>query len=598
MDSHCRWELGLVLGKPGWRSLATIFFTVICVIVWACSPIGSGDALAAWGWQRKPPSKPSDQPAKVSRKLTEVAPPSVLLDLQQEMDRYQPQVKILSPRSNEVLKGSTVSVRFQVNDLPIFKDATLGLGPHLHVLLDNQTYQAVYDLSQPIVFSDLQPGTHTIRAFASRPWHESFKNEGAYAQTTFHVFTKTQENSPDLKQPLLTYSRPQGSYGAEPIMLDFYLTNAPLHFVAREDGQDDIADWRIRCTINGESFVLDRWQPSYLTGFQPGQNWVQLEYLDETGNSIKNEFNNTARIINYEPGGSDTLSQLIRGELTIADVRGIVDPNYVPPAPEPAPIPEPSPEPEILPAPEPEESLVEEPLVQPSSPIDNTPSALESEGVPEEEIAPPVPGVPEMTEESAPVMAEPSTPEVAPVTQVAPSAPVPAEPGTGETVPLVTESDVVEAVPDVIEPPKVAEPMSVISQEQTASETSQEIGSELEELPIGESEPGTQASPSLPPVIESVVAGSDSEPAIEPSPVPISPETAERPIAPVSVPSSQPVVTPTPGPEAKPAQPPASFMARFGRQLREQASRVRDQAQQLLQPAAESDGSEPTSTQP
>jgi hypothetical protein len=146
-----------------------------------------------------------------------------------------------------------------------------GLGPHLHVILDNQPYQAVYDLDKPLVFEDLPPGTHTLRVFRLPPWHESFKNEGAYAQTTFHIFTKTTDNNPDPALPLLTYSRPTGSYGAEPIMLDFYLTNAPLHLVAQESADDDIADWRIRVTANGQSFVLDRWQPVYLKGFKRGK---------------------------------------------------------------------------------------------------------------------------------------------------------------------------------------------------------------------------------------------------------------------------------------------------------------------------------------
>jgi len=38
----------------------------------------------------------------------------------------------------------------------------------------------------------------------------------------------------------------------------------PLHLVAQDNPNDDIADWRIRCTINGNSFVLDRWEPVYL----------------------------------------------------------------------------------------------------------------------------------------------------------------------------------------------------------------------------------------------------------------------------------------------------------------------------------------------
>ena len=169
---------------------------------------------------------------------------------------------------------------------------------------------------------------------------------------------KTQDNNPDPAQPLLTYSRPKGSYGAEPILLDFYLTNAPLHLVAQEDPKDDIADWRVRCTVNGSSFVVDRWEPLYLKGFKPGKNWVQLEFLDEQGNSVKNVFNNTARLITYEPKGKDTLSKLVRGEISATEARRIVDPNYTAEeVPVPAPILAPTPTLSPSPTPTPSEAL-------------------------------------------------------------------------------------------------------------------------------------------------------------------------------------------------------------------------------------------------
>ncbi|HEY9816552.1 MAG TPA: hypothetical protein V6D20_12255 [Candidatus Obscuribacterales bacterium] len=266
--------------------------------------------------------------------ISEVAPPIALEELRQQLDGYQPQVTIVSPQPDAVLESDRVSVQFSVQDLPLFKDEQLGLGPHLHVFLDDGPYTAVYDPSVPLVFENLAVGSHTLRAFASRPWHESFKNNEAYAQVTFHVFTKTDEHRPSANQPLLTYSRPQGSYGAEPIMLDFYLTHAPLHLVARQDNTDDIKDWMIRCTVNGESFLIDDWQPIYLEGFKPGQNWVQLELLDEDGQAIANAFNNTARLITYEPGGQDTLSRLVRGDLNAAQALKIVDPTAILPSDE------------------------------------------------------------------------------------------------------------------------------------------------------------------------------------------------------------------------------------------------------------------------
>ena len=418
-----------VLGMKRWQTVAKVMFAFVLLAVLMASGGSIDKAYAAlWGRSRTPETTPTT--IKATGKIAEASPPIALQELRQALDDYQPQVTFISPRPNEVLSDNTVSVRFLVKDLPIFKDETFGLGPHLHVLLDNRGYQAVYDTSQPLIFDNLEPGTHTIRAFASRPWHESFKNDGAFVQTTFHVFTKTQDNSPNPALPLLTYSRPQGSYGAEPILLDFYLTNAPLHLVAQADATDDIADWRIRCTVNGDSFVIDRWQPLYLKGFKPGKNWVQLEYLDDKGDPVPNVFNNTVRLVDYQPNGDDTLSKLVRGDLSAAEVRGIVDPNYIPPAIDPEPLPEiaPEPTPEIAPeplpelAPEPTPEPTLEPLLEPEPTPEPTPSPLEApspEPLPNLEpsrpdpIAPPLPAAElssDPSPEVTPTPLEPSTP--------------------------------------------------------------------------------------------------------------------------------------------------------------------------------------------
>ena len=415
--------------------------------IWLCL------LLLAVGWSlvscgSRPGAPESRGEAGISAgRLTEVASPPVIQELRQSLEQYQPQVTILSPQSDEVVQDTSVSVQLQVQDLPLFKDQELQMGPHVHLILDNQPYQAVYSVEEPVVLEDLAPGTHTLRIFASRPWHESFKNEGAYAQTTFHIYTASDDNRPDAAKPLLTYSRPKGSYGAEPVMLDFYLTNAPLHLVAQENPDDEIADWRIRVTVNGESFFLDRWQPVYLKGFQSGTNWVQLEFLDEQGNTVKNAFNNTVRLITYQPQGQDTLSKLVRNELSAADARSIVDPNYEaelapPPAPAIAPPePEPTPEPEAPVPAEPLEELTEPeaPLEVPATELETIKELLESETPPEK-----FPGsVPPSLQEEVPA-AEPeageepaaSQPESVPAEGIPPeleSEPSPAEiPGEPE----------------------------------------------------------------------------------------------------------------------------------------------------------------------
>ncbi|MBE9079524.1 hypothetical protein IQ241_19860 [Romeria aff. gracilis LEGE 07310] len=413
-----------------------------------------------------PPARPV--PSPLIGQISEVPTPTPLSALGGQLEAAQPQVKILSPQPQQVLEDTSLEVRFQVRGLSIYKDEDWQLGPHLHVILDNQPYRAVYNLDQPLLLSDLSPGTHTIRVFASRPWHESFKTPGAYAQTTFHILAETGENSPAADQPLLTYSRPKGSYGAEPIMLDFYLTDAPLHMVAQESPDDDIPDWQIRCTVNGESFVFDRWQPIYLQGFRPGKNWVQLELIDQQGNAIATPFNNTVRQITYEPGGEDTLSKLVREELTAAEVGRIVDPDYVMPVAEPAspeaeptlpkPVPKPPAPPESspvvpfpavpfqelpeklrekLPAQSTEQSLEEPPANQGSSPAEPSP---ENGSNPEEPVGTPVT---EPEPSSAPEPAEPEAESAEP-----PEPPEPPEPSLKSTEKFAEKKSIEESLPD------------------------------------------------------------------------------------------------------------------------------------------------------
>ena len=363
--------------KPLWTSI------LIILLSWGLSSCSS-DRLET------PQISFSEQTATpvVVGKLSEVPPPKVIQELRQSLDQYQPQVKILSPQAEQVFQDTNVTVKLEVKDLPIFKDQDLEMGPHLHLILDNEPYKPIYDVynpEKPIILNNLTPGSHTIRVFASRPWHESFKNDGAYAQTTFHIFTKTEEHTPSPSLPLLTYSRPQGNYGAEPILVDFYLTNAPLHVVAQENPSDEIADWRIRVTVNGESFLMDNWQPIYLKGFEKGNNWVKLEFIDEEGNPINNAFNNTVRLIAYNPKGQDTLSKLVRGELSATVARSIVDPNYSAKL-------TPTPEPIVTPTPTPTPIVKEKPLVAPEIPTETaipTPSPIESPTVVEPEIVQP-----------------------------------------------------------------------------------------------------------------------------------------------------------------------------------------------------------------
>lgn len=302
--------------RPKYRSYVAAVLTVFLLAI--AVGLGGCQSLSA---SPPPTLVKASEPVKLGN-LREVSPPKTLQALAPSFNQYQPQVNILSPAPDTVLKKTTVAVQLQAQDLPLNKDDTVPLRAHVHLILDNEPYRAIYNLDQPIILEDLEPGTHTLRAFPVRPWHESYKNDGAYAQVTFHVLTKTDSNNPDPDLPLLTYSRPKGDYGAEPILLDYYLTNAPLHIAAENDA--DLSDWRIRVTVNDESFLVDQWQPIYLEGFETGENWLKLEFIDEAGNLVANRFNNTVRVINYQPNGQDAFSRLMRGDVPLTEAYTMV----------------------------------------------------------------------------------------------------------------------------------------------------------------------------------------------------------------------------------------------------------------------------------
>ncbi|MEG3895664.1 MULTISPECIES: hypothetical protein [unclassified Microcoleus] len=503
-------------------------------------------------------NKSGSDTAQMNR-ISEVSPPEALQQLRQALEIYQPQISILNPKPDEVLQDINVSVQFQVKGLPIFKDANLGLGPHLQVVLDNQPYAAIYDINQPLTLSDLDPGTHTLQVFAARPWEESFKNEGAAAQTTFHVFTKTDDNNPDRTLPLLTYNSPQGSYGAEPILLDFYLTNAPLHEVAQENSQDEILDWKIRATVNGQSFAIDQWQPIYLKGFKPGKNWVQLELIDERGNIVKNAFNNTVRLINYDPLGQDTLSKLLRGELTVAETRGIVDRAYQAPEPTPTPTPEPTPTPalEKTPVVPPSPAVPETPVTQPS--LEPT---VAPEVAPVQVIEPTPTATPQL---EAPKLVQPvqviePTPTATPQLEtpkiilepVQVIQPAPTATPQLETPKVVEQVKVIEPKPTAtpqLETPKIVAPVKIIEPTPTASPQTKKqeykgYYNRFRNFLRQEPEPATFSEPAtLPEITEKapvpkVVAPAipEQSPNLVPPAPPVAAETPSQPTADLAAP--------------------------------------------------------------
>jgi hypothetical protein len=250
--------------------------------------------------------------------LSEVSPPIVITRLNQ-VAASAPQVYIISPRSEEVIADTNIAVQIQVFGTPIFKNAQLGLGSHVHLLLDRVPIQSIYDLNKPIVLSNLTPGTHTLQVLANKPWHESWKNPQAFAQVTFHVLAKSIETpSP---APQLISVQPL-EVGAEPWLLDFYVANAPSHPDPQHPSRQ-VTDWRVRVTVNEQSFTVNRDEPIYLRGLRLGVNVLKLEYLNAQGQAT----DSAIRVVKYQPNGMDSLSRLLRNELSVEQSIALFDPQ-------------------------------------------------------------------------------------------------------------------------------------------------------------------------------------------------------------------------------------------------------------------------------
>lgn len=263
-------------------------------------------------------------------------------------EQAAPALKIVEPREGAEVSGSTVRLRLDLaGDLKGYKphkDPATGMGNHIHVILDNQPYEAYYELDKPFELRNVSEGPHTVRVFASRPWHESYKNEGSFQMVSFTVKgggdptrpTTTATGQPmsnanasnananantnaaatpaaspapttegkdmqpskaegvDRTKPLLTYSRPKGEYkgeDADPIMIDFWLTNAKL--------EGDGGEYRVRYSVDGgPAQHLAKWEPIWLKGWTAGKHSVKVELVDRNDDVVQNGgYNSTTREI-------------------------------------------------------------------------------------------------------------------------------------------------------------------------------------------------------------------------------------------------------------------------------------------------------------
>lgn len=153
-------------------------------------------------------------------------------------------------------------------------------GQHIHFILDNKPYAALY---KPENTAMVKLGTeHYLLSFLSRSYHESIKEEGAAVLKHFKIDENgTLSDLPLPTEPSLFYSRPKGEYtGAdtERVLLDFYVWNTDL-----KDGN------KVKATINGTDFVLDNWGPYEILNAPKGELTVDLSLVDQNGDTLSGD---------------------------------------------------------------------------------------------------------------------------------------------------------------------------------------------------------------------------------------------------------------------------------------------------------------------
>ncbi|WP_118974436.1 hypothetical protein [Taibaiella koreensis] len=169
-------------------------------------------------------------------------------------------------------------------------------GQHIHFILDNQPYVALYEPKR--TFTVPVKSEHYLMSFLSRSYHESIKTPKAGVLYHFSVDEKGKLTKMDIpKTPMIFYSRPKGEYlGADTknLLLDFYVYNTTL----APDGN------KVKVDVNGTNFDIDKWQPYFIQNAPMGDVTVKVQLVDKDGKNIEGvntSVSRTAKLAAQEP---------------------------------------------------------------------------------------------------------------------------------------------------------------------------------------------------------------------------------------------------------------------------------------------------------
>jgi hypothetical protein len=285
-------------GRWSWiRTGALLALALAAVVVLAAGCERRGAA---------PPAKVLPAMAPTGR-LQEVSAPGAVAEIEAALASHRPRVRITSPAEGALLPAGPWQLGLVLDDWPLVQDPSLGLGPHLVVQVDDGPGQRISDWSQgdvdsgrlDLAMGELAPGSHRISVYAALPWGEAVKRPGASDQRLVHRVAANPLSQPPAGSAKLLAVSPDGLSRSEPVLIDWLLRDAPLQGLREGDGR-----WRLRISVNGDSFLVDQNSPLWLRGLKPGGNAVLLELLDGLGEPLNPPFNSLVREVVIQPGAN------------------------------------------------------------------------------------------------------------------------------------------------------------------------------------------------------------------------------------------------------------------------------------------------------
>lgn len=231
--------------------------------------------------EEPPPETPAEAPRE----------PALVKGVSSRVGTEAPDVRILEPRKNAVVKHGPFRVKLAVKNWP-----TAPRGPYVAVALDDQAPIRVEDVAAPVDLGEVAEGSHLVRAYAALGSGEAIDDGHGYAAVVFHVGNRTADWGFDATKPHLTLNWPSGTYtgdAAAAILLDVLVTNAAAGMKAKVTVGDAI------------SAEMTEWVPHHLHDLPDGLNAVTVELFDPAGAPVPGPFGRATRIITVSRGATE-----------------------------------------------------------------------------------------------------------------------------------------------------------------------------------------------------------------------------------------------------------------------------------------------------